>query len=254
MQGKISNITNTAEVVEVFSSLQGEGPYIGERMTFVRFGRCSMRCSFCDTPQGLCEQKECAVESPHGSGKFKMYQNPITATKLSEILTTFNDHTVSITGGEPLEQVRFLESFLPHLSGKRHILLETNGVMCDELLCILPYVHVVSMDFKLPSSSGVRACWQEHHKFLNSVIAHGKEVYVKIVVTADTTDYDLQKAIGVLTLENKFIPVVIQPVSNTLTFKRAVSSERLMSVERLCNAYLPDVRVIPQMHKVWGCL
>ena len=44
----------SANIVEVFSSLQGEGIYTGLPMTFVRLGSCSMGCRYCDTPAGLC--------------------------------------------------------------------------------------------------------------------------------------------------------------------------------------------------------
>ena len=34
---------------EIFSSIQGEGPYAGERHLFVRFSECHRDCIFCDT-------------------------------------------------------------------------------------------------------------------------------------------------------------------------------------------------------------
>ena len=34
---------------EIFSSIQGEGPYVGERHLFVRFSGCHRKCVFCDT-------------------------------------------------------------------------------------------------------------------------------------------------------------------------------------------------------------
>ena len=34
---------------ELFSSIQGEGPFIGERHFFIRFSGCHRKCIFCDT-------------------------------------------------------------------------------------------------------------------------------------------------------------------------------------------------------------
>jgi 7-carboxy-7-deazaguanine synthase len=248
----MSNSAHNAHIVEIFSSLQGEGIYAGQPMTFVRFQRCNMKCAYCDTPQGLCHHEECQVESPPTSGNFTTVPNPVSATALCDILGSFEDDTLSLTGGEPLEQAEFLAAWLPsQVQGKR-ILLETNGTLHEELKAVLPYTHVVGMDIKLPSSTGCRPRWKDHATFLKAVVASGREVYTKIVITGRTTDRDIQEAIGLISQANKYVPTVIQPASPTLTFHQTVKPSRIKAVERLCRAYLPDVRVLPQLHKKWG--
>lgn len=244
----------SAQIVEIFSSMQGEGPYTGEKMTFVRFGLCTLRCRYCDTPQGLCHKESCQIETPPCSASFKEISNPVSVAALCKILEPFTDKIISVTGGEPLEQAAFLAKWLPFESGRRRILLETNGIHHEALAPLLPHTHIVSMDLKLPSSSGRRAMWDEHAQFLNTVLSAGKEIYVKIIVTEDTADSDIQKSISMLTKINKFIPVVIQPAAPTLTFNHTITDERLCSLERLCSAYLPNVRVMSQMHKEMGIL
>jgi 7-carboxy-7-deazaguanine synthase len=247
-------VNHTANIVEIFSSLQGEGIYVGDKMTFVRFGSCDMRCRYCDTAQALNPGEDLHVERHPGSGEFDAIENPVSVTRLCELLERFDDEFISVTGGEPLGHAEFLAEWLPAVSQKRRVLLETNGVKHIELEMVIPHVHVVSMDIKLPSAAGCGQLWDEHLEFLRKTVAAGREVYVKLVVTDRTSDTDIQKAIDVVTRVNRFIPIVIQPASQTITFQEAISKERLQSVERLCSAYLENVRVVPQMHKEWGVL
>ena len=101
-------MNHAATISEIFSSRQGEGLYVGEPMTFVRFASCSLRCRYCDTPQGLCVREECRVEFPPRSGQFTNLNNPVSATKLCEALAGFDDPTIAVTGGEPLVfKIRF---------------------------------------------------------------------------------------------------------------------------------------------------
>ena len=36
------------DIVDIFSSIQGEGLYVGERHLFVRFKECNLKCINCD--------------------------------------------------------------------------------------------------------------------------------------------------------------------------------------------------------------
>src|SRR6185436_20021313 len=46
-------VTQTAKIMEVFRSIQGEGPYAGAAQVFVRFFECNMHCVWCDTPASI---------------------------------------------------------------------------------------------------------------------------------------------------------------------------------------------------------
>lgn len=241
----------TAPIVEIFSSLQGEGLYTGEPTIFVRFAHCRLGCSWCDTRYALCEEHVCRVTMPDGLTVAEV-PNPISATALNEIVESYEARMVSVTGGEPLGHAEFLAEWLPSIVQRRTILLETNGTLPDALAKVAGHIHIVSMDFKLPSSAGCPPQWQAHEAFLKTALKAGREVYVKIVVTERTTDQDMQEAIRIITRINKYVPVIIQPASQTLTFHDVISRRRLDSIDRLCRAYLPDVRVALQMHKQWG--
>lgn len=247
-------MSHTANIIEIFSSLQGEGPYAGTPMAFVRFAGCDIGCKWCDTPQASKHQETCRIESPAGSETFREISNPITATKLNEIIFDFKNEFLAVTGGEPLLQATFLSEWLSTQVPMHRVLLETSGVHCNALLPVLPYIQIISMDLKLPSSTGLKPMWKEHGEFLRIALRQSKEIYIKIVLTSRTTDRDIQEAIRLITHTNKFLQVILQPASPTLTFHETITENRLNSLSRIFGAYLPNVSVTSQMHKEWGVL
>ena len=64
------------------------------------------------------------------------------------------------------------------------IYLETNGINYGAIANLRQMVDVVSMDFKLPSATGLRPFWKEHEQFLSA--ARGAILFVKAVVTGKT--------------------------------------------------------------------
>jgi len=134
---------NKARITEMFTSIQGEGLYVGERQLFIRFHGCNLSCRFCDE-----KRKE--------KDAFSEYE----ASELIKEIIISGKRNISLTGGEPLLQADFLKEMLPALKkeGKR-IYLETNGILTAGLLKILKYVDIISMDFKLPSSTGLKPYW-----------------------------------------------------------------------------------------------
>ena len=137
-------------IVEIFRSIQGEGPYAGVAQAFVRLFECNMHCVWCDTPQSIGDGKK----------EFITY-TPEELFKAIGPLTK-NIHSVSITGGEPLIQVDFLKAFLTLL--KKHKFtthLDTNGTLPENLRALLPLIDIIAMDMKLPSSTRQKAFWKE---------------------------------------------------------------------------------------------
>lgn len=246
-------MNSVAYISEIFSSLQGEGPHTGEPMTFIRFAGCSLSCRWCDTERASVPEDHYGVETPPRSRRFINYANPAGVAKLNEHLTFFTDPVIAVTGGEPLEQTPFLEEWLGAVSGKK-VLLETNGTMATELAKIARYTDIISMDMKLPSSTGRQALWNEHAAFLSTALGSGKELYVKIVITPDTLDKDIQEAIKIISSANKFIPVILQPASQTDNFPYKINDAQIQSFARLCNLWLPNVSVMSQAHKTMGWL
>jgi 7-carboxy-7-deazaguanine synthase len=242
-----------ARLVEIFSSLQGEGLRVGERMTFVRFEACDLKCRWCDTPESFAVHKNFRIEKIPFSGTWENDENPVSGGEIEKWLRLFSDPMVSLTGGEPLQQVEFLESWLPEVSQKHRFLLETNGVLPEALRRVLPWIHTVSMDIKLPSSAKTGVFWKEHESFLRLAI-QGKECYVKIVVTEETLEEDLNRALELILSIDSRIPVILQPASETKSFRAIPTAARLGEFYDLARIRLKEVRVIPQTHKMLGIL
>lgn len=240
----------SANIIEVFSSIQGEGPYAGEQQLFVRFQGCSFSCKFCDTPTSFIENPYCRIETQPFAKHFSRQPNPLSLDELNHILTDFPDtKTIAVTGGEPLESADFLQAWLSSVAGHYRILLETAGIHHEALVLLLPYVDVISMDVKLPSVTGMRAYWLEHRQFLNA--AGEKELYVKVVVSAETELSDLDAAIDLVAMHPREIPFILQPASAFAQFRAIPSPGQVQAWHERAAERLPDVRVIPQLHKLW---
>lgn len=231
--------TVKADISEIFSSIQGEGIFLGAKQVFVRFADCNLDCLFCDE---------------RGMPKAKEY-SPIELMKEVRSMEESNGphHSVSLTGGEPLLSWDFLRAFLKILRRGRILrsYLETNGTLPDELSRVIELVDIVAMDIKLPSSTADKPFWREHVEFLK--IAYKKKVFVKVVVTTGTKKEDISRAIDIVKKLDKNIPFIIQPASLVRKDDEPVARERLFSfMEMGLKRDLGNVRIIPQMHKVIG--
>ena len=198
---------------EIFTSIQGEGLYCGVRQVFVRFSGCNLRCAYCDTPSSHSNPKVCNIELEPGTLRFAEEPNPVsydTFLKYMEILNRYRNHSISITGGEPLLQGKFLRKVLPELKKKGHtIFLETNGTQADQLKKLLPYIDIISMDIKLPSVARLGEMWYDHEDFLQQ--ARDTELFVKIVLGNAMNPIDLEKACKLVAKFSPHIPVILQP-------------------------------------------
>ena len=68
-----------ANLVEIFSSVQGEGPDVGASTIFVRFGRCDLRCRWCDSPHTWAPAAEFRAVLPGGT---ETSPNPVACERV----------------------------------------------------------------------------------------------------------------------------------------------------------------------------
>ena len=248
-------------LVEIFSSIQGEGVLVGRRQVFVRTYGCNLRCTYCDSPETLKESgspKMCRVEERAGSWEFRKAPNPVPAEQLTQIVTRYLSephHSISITGGEPLLHAAFLIKWLPEVrSLGLKVFIETNGLLPDHLKRVLHLLDYVSMDFKPPTATGLTDpdLWERHREFLSA--AASTNVYGKLVVTPSTTNLELDSVIDVIKAVDTGITLILQPVTPFGSESTPVSPERILELHAHAARRLEDVRVIPQTHKMMKVL
>ena len=142
--------------------------------------------------------------------------------------------------------VGFLKKVLPALKHKGFIIyLETNGILRNKLLEIIDFLDIISMDIKLPSSTGRRAYWKAHTDFLEE--AARKEVFVKSVITNKTLLADVKKAVFIIEKVSKDIFFILQPVTIDNKIQGIKSAQDFLD---MANTRLNNVRLIPQVHKI----
>ncbi len=239
-----------ARIIEIFSSIQGEGLYVGCKQVFLRFAGCNLRCDYCDTPNSRNYKAPTAIiEQNAGSRDFIKLSNPLELIEIAErvnhLLKTPH-HSISLTGGEPLCHADSIIKFASLLNGP--LFLETNGTLPQALAQVLPFVDIISMDIKLPSHTG-QENWQDHKKFLR--LAALKNVYVKLVLTSQMTNAEFRQTVELVADIDKNIPLVLQPVTS-LDGSIGISPENCMRYQETALQELVDVRVIPQTHKFMG--
>jgi organic radical activating enzyme len=233
----------TAEISEIFVSIQGEGLYCGQKQVFVRFAGCNLACAYCDEPAAAKRRpKRCLAP-------FCERTVSSVAAEVIKLARGSRARAVSLTGGEPLLNREFIKALAPALKkAGLAVHLETNGTLYRELAGLKGIADVIAMDIKPPSSTGGKAFWDEHVKFL--AVAPEK-TFVKIVVAAKTSAGDFKKAVNIAAKARKAIPFFIQPATPKGGVKPP-SGEKLDFFYKLAALKLEDVKILPQMHKLWG--
>jgi len=239
-------------LVEVFSSLQGEGIWIGARQIFCRFSGCNLDCRYCDTDFAL--QPECRIETVPGSGEFSRRVNPLPQAELEIFLRDWVTRypglhqAFNLTGGEPLLHVESLLHGLPAWSRLLPVHLETNGTLDEALAQVLHWIDFISVDLKLESATGTATPWDRHRAFLQ--LARRKACQVKCIVTRETEADEIVDAAGLLHELDVPAPLILQPV--TVAGMPAVDGSRLLQLQYVATQVHADTRIIPQVHPLLG--
>lgn len=104
------------DIVEIFPTIQGEGPHAGTPAIFLRLGGCNLACDFCDT-------------------EFEDFKNMPLDDILHDVMTLVESapyKLIVITGGEPLRQpIEHLCAIF--LDNGFNVQIESNGTLYRDL-------------------------------------------------------------------------------------------------------------------------
>ncbi|MGN0094226.1 MAG: 7-carboxy-7-deazaguanine synthase QueE [Methanobrevibacter sp.] len=225
-----------APIVEIFSSIQGEGLLVGRRQIFVRFAGCNLDCNYCDT--------EDSKSVKNGELKSVDY----VVDRINN-LKTEDLHSISFTGGEPLLYTDFIREVIDRIDTPSF--LETNGTFPNEIKK-LDNLDYVSLDIKLPEhfdGEYTNKIFDREIESVNILLENSIKVYCKIVLFPESSlDYIEELALRMSNeiSDKDLVSVVIQPVSPINRWKN--SRDLLFKFSQAIGRYM-DVLTIPQLHK-----
>ncbi len=220
-------MSSSALIKEIFTSIQGEGLYVGAKQLFIRFSGCNLKCNYCDTN--------------HEQGV-----TCYTPVQLVESLNNYdleNLHSISFTGGEPLLHAVFLEDFLPLCAKK--VYLETNGTLLEPFAKLARFVDIAAVDIKLDSVSNQGALFKTHDTFIALAVKNNIETFAKVIFDNNIDDGEIKECCAIC--KKHSIPLIIQP--KMTGNKMALCSDELIKIFDKFLFQYQDVRLIPQVHK-----
>ena len=253
--------------VEVFSSFQGEGGAVrgsclGRRQIFMRLSGCHLRCVWCDTPEGLrFKIPECRVEQTPGRKDFALVQNPVdTDIPLQWVrrLKTSDLHSISFTGGEPLDQADYLRALCECLKDAGHLLfLETSASLpreAEKVKHLFDYVSADIKDKSAAASKDWKSLFLREIETMKIFVDAGKIVTAKIVVTGDSRTDEMELFARELAELN--VPLALQVVTpfGPIKFQPTFDQISALSQAALRHLKSEDVSISYQMHKALSIL
>ena len=230
----MSNQSPRLNVCEIFQSIDGEFNGFkgaGELATFIRLTGCNLQCRWCDTAYAQTDE---SAES----------------MTIGQIVRKIPGYTkVTITGGEPLRQLKELEELVSLLLIKGcTISIETNGSIGIPNSLLQTGVRIIA-DYKLPSS--------------------GMEGYMNILGRpfTDLRDYDVIKFVIIGPVEYAYAKKIVRKfracsgklwrfLTPQIVFSPAVSDQRdytgwpAMLAEYMIEDQLDSIQYSLQIHKV----
>jgi len=206
---------DSLDIVEIFSTIQGEGIYAGWPSIFLRLGGCNLACSFCDT-------------------EFEDFEN----IHIRDILKTIDKESkningekvrklIVITGGEPMRQP--IEKICEELIKQGFMVqIETNGTIFRNLN---DNVDIVCSPKN--TSNGYKRIREDLLPKINAF---------KFIISKNNEDYNNISEVG---QSDYSIPVYVQPMDE---YDDVMNAENVKYTAKLAQekGYLLSM----QLHKI----
>lgn len=234
-----------ARVSEIFTSIEGEGIFVGKKTMFIRLSGCHLKCRWCDTKYAL----------PLDSGTD--YQIDEIKDLIIKELRPFT-YKVNFTGGEPLLQTEAVIELADFIKKQTNLKTYMESSCFDSELFskVLPYIDICKIEFKTDDSNVVED--EEYDNLLlNEIrclelaVESNKATYIKIVVTNSTNlesfknlVYNISKRIK----PSDILGFIIQPSFGI----DQPTVNKLLDTYDIVEPMFPEVRIIPQLHKEIG--
>ena len=234
-----------ARVSEIFTSIEGEGIFVGKKTLFIRLSGCHLKCRWCDTKYAL----------PLDSGTD--YQIDEIKDLIIKELQPFT-YKVNFTGGEPLLQTEAVIELADFIKKQTNLKTYIESSCFDSELFskVLPYIDICKIEFKTDDSNVVED--EEYDnlllneiKCLQLAVESNKATYIKIVVTNSTNLESFKNLVYNISKKIKpsdILGFIIQPSFGI----DQPTVNKLLDTYDIVQPMFPEVRIIPQLHKEIG--
>lgn len=234
-----------ARVSEIFTSIEGEGIFVGKKTLFIRFSGCHLKCRWCDTKYAL----------PLDSGT--EYQIDEIEDLIIRELQPFT-YKVNFTGGEPLLQTHAVIKLADFIKKQTNLKTYIESSCFDSELFskVLPYMDICKIEFKTDDSKVVENEVYDNLllneiKCLELAVESNKTTYIKIVVTNSTNLESFKNLVYNISKKIKpsdILGFIIQPSHGV----DQPTVNKLLDTYDIVQPMFPEVRIIPQLHKEIG--